>query len=117
MKAKTDLIKIKKGMYGLKQAAAFWYQDAVILLEKLGLRRTVSDACLFMGKGILVLMHVDFQILRPSLKKVNWLIKSMRKRYTIIKLVDTNLFLGLHAYHGEPEDAFDEGFPAALLQG
>ena len=96
MKAKTDLIKIRKGMYGLKQAAALWYQDAVILLEKLGLRRTVSDACLFMGKDILVLMHVDdFQILSPSLKKVDWLIKSMRKTYNI-KLVDTNLFLGLH---------------------
>ena len=66
------------------------------ILEKLGLRRTVSDACLFMGKDILVLMHVDdFQILSPSLKKVDWLIKSMRKTYNI-KLVDTNLFLGLH---------------------
>ena len=97
VKGKSNmLIKIKKGLYGLKQAANLWHQDAVITIEALGLKRTETDACLFTRKGIIVLMHVDdFQVFSPTMAKAQWFIDAMKKRYTI-KIVDTGVFLGLH---------------------
>lgn len=90
------LIKIKKGLYGLKQAANLWYHDAAGTMLEMGLKRTSSDACVFTGKGIIIVMHVDdFQIFAESKAKTEWFIKGMRRRYNI-KVVDTNLFLGIH---------------------
>ena len=95
------LVKVKKGLYGLKQAAYLWYYDATETLEKLGLRRTASDACLFQGNGIIVLLHVDdFQICATSEQKIDRLIAGLKKKYSI-KTVDTNLFLGLHLTENE----------------
>ncbi|KJX96367.1 retrovirus-related Pol polyprotein from transposon TNT 1-94 [Zymoseptoria brevis] len=95
------IIHVKKGLYGLKQAAALWHYDAVDTLQKLGLTRTVSDACLFQGKGILVLLHVDdFQIFGQSDHKIDKLIKGLEQKYTI-KVVDTNVFLGLYLKEGK----------------
>lgn len=53
----------KKGLCGLKQSVNLWYYDTKLTLNKFGLKCAQSDACLFIGKGIYVIMHVDdFQI-------------------------------------------------------
>jgi len=112
------IIKINKGLYGLKQAAALWYHDALGTLQKLGMHRTASDACLLIGNDTLVLMHVDdFQIFSPSLSKIDKLIKSMEKKYTI-KVVDTNLFLGLHIQqHGNSVSITQSHYSLDKLKG
>lgn len=57
------MILLRKGLYGLKQSANLWYYDAKLTLNKFGLKCAQSDACLFIGRGIYVIMHVDdFQI-------------------------------------------------------
>ena len=90
------VILLKKALYGLKQAAALWYQDAVKTLQSLSMKRTTSDACLFLRKNTLVLMHVDdFQIFSPSSTDIDKLINRMKKKYNI-QTVNTNLFLGLY---------------------
>lgn len=55
------VIRLCKGLYGLKQAAALWYDDAKSTLAQLGLLPTTSDICLYTNseKDIFVLMHVD----------------------------------------------------------
>lgn len=91
-----EVIKVLKGLYGLKQAANLWFHDASRTMKQLGLRRTTSDACLFKGKGVLVLMYVDdFQILSPSQERIDKFVEGMKQRYSI-KTVDSNLFLGIN---------------------
>ncbi|KAI0992780.1 hypothetical protein K3495_g15405, partial [Podosphaera aphanis] len=67
------VILLKKGLYGLKQAAALWYDDARATLSSLGLHPTMSDVCLYTNKetDLFVLLHVDdFQVMGPNLKKI-----------------------------------------------
>ncbi|KAI0990896.1 hypothetical protein K3495_g17291, partial [Podosphaera aphanis] len=47
----NHIIRLRKGLYGLKQAAALWYDHAKATLAKLGLFPTVSDACLYTNKS------------------------------------------------------------------
>ena len=89
-------VKVNKGLYGLKQSANLWHHDASETMIALGLKRTQSDACLFIGKGVIVLIHVDdLQIFSPDEKRIDWFIDCMRKKYPI-KVIDTDVFLGLH---------------------
>ncbi|KAI0994900.1 hypothetical protein K3495_g13282 [Podosphaera aphanis] len=58
------VIKLCKGLYGLKQVAALWYDDVRSTLTQLGLLPTTSDICLYTNgvKDLFVLIHVaDFQ--------------------------------------------------------
>ncbi|KAI0991275.1 hypothetical protein K3495_g16912, partial [Podosphaera aphanis] len=86
------------GLYGLKQAAALWYDHAKATLAKLGLFPTVSDACLYTNKSkdLFIIMYVDdFQIMGPDVKKIESIMKALHKKYQL-KTVKTNLFLGIH---------------------
>ncbi|KAI1003690.1 hypothetical protein K3495_g4518 [Podosphaera aphanis] len=92
------IIFLKKGLYGLKQAAALWYDDARATLGSLGLHSTTSDVCLYTNKetDLFVLLHVDdFQVMGPNLKKIGALMYALHKKYKL-KSVKTDLFLGLN---------------------
>ena len=96
-KQDEKVLLLRKGLYGLKQAAALWYDDARATLGKLGLHPTISDVCLYTNKekDLFVLLHVDdFQVMGPSLKKINHLMSSLHKKYQL-KNVSTDLFLGI----------------------
>ena len=92
------VLQLRKGLYGLKQAAALWYDDAKSTLAQQGLFPTISDACLYTNKNkdLFVLMHVDdFQVMGPDLKKINQLMHALYKKYKL-KTVESNLFLGIN---------------------
>lgn len=91
------IIQLQKGLYGLKQAGALWYDDARETLSKQGLQPTTSDICLYTNaqKDLFVLMYVDdFQIVGPNLDKINNLLKILHNKYNL-KTVNTDLFLGI----------------------
>ena len=92
------VILLRKGLYGLKQAAALWYDDAKATLAENGLHPTTSDICLYTNKqkDIYAMMYVDdFQIMGPNLKKIEELMRVLHQRYQL-KTVNTDLFLGIH---------------------
>lgn len=92
------IILLRKGLYGLKQAAALWYDDVKATLASLGLFPTISDVCLYanQSRDLFVVVHVDdFQILGPDIDKINDLMHALYKRYKL-KPVETNLFLGIN---------------------
>ncbi|KAI0994379.1 hypothetical protein K3495_g13803 [Podosphaera aphanis] len=75
---KGKVIKLEKGLYGLKQAAALWHDNAKSELQKNGLKPTESDICLFSDpkKDLFAILHVDdFQILGPNKDKIKKLAK------------------------------------------
>ena len=72
----NHVIRLRKGLYGLKQAAALWYDDARATLATLGLHPTTSDVCLYSNaqNDLFVLLHVDdFQVIGPNIKKIELL--------------------------------------------
>lgn len=99
------VIRLCKGLYGLKQAAALWYDDAKSTLAQLGLLPTTSDICLYTNseKDIFVLMHVDdFQVVSPHQSKIDLLMSALYRKYNL-KTVSTDLFLGIEISHPAPE--------------
>ena len=46
-KKEGHIIRIRKGLYGLKQAAALWYDDVKAFLAKQGMFPTTTDVCLY----------------------------------------------------------------------
>lgn len=95
------VIRLCKGLYGLKQAAALWYDDAKSTLAQLGLFPTTSDICLYTNseKDLFVLMHVDdFQVVSPHQSKIDQLMSALYRKYNL-KTVSTDLFLGIEISH------------------
>lgn len=94
----SHVILLRKGLYGLKQAAALWYDDAKATLAKLGLHPTTSDVCLYANKqnDLFVLLHIDdFQVIGPNREKIDILMNALNKKHKL-KRVNTYLFLGIH---------------------
>ncbi|KAI0992910.1 hypothetical protein K3495_g15273, partial [Podosphaera aphanis] len=94
-------IQLRKGLYGLKQAATLWYDEAKATLAAQGLHPTTSDVCLYTTsqKDLFVLFHVDdFQVMGPSLDKIEKLMHALYLKYKL-KTVNTNLFLGIEIRH------------------
>ena len=73
-KDKNRIVFIRKGLYGLKQAAALWYENIKAFLIRHGMFPTVTDVCLYTKKqgDLLAIVHVDdFQIMGPNIKKID----------------------------------------------
>lgn len=49
-KKEGHIIRIHKGLYGLKQATALWYDDVKAFLAKQGMFPTITDVCLYTNK-------------------------------------------------------------------
>lgn len=97
-KKEGHIILIKKGLYGLKQAAALWYENVKAFLAEQGLYQTITDVCLYTNKqkDLFVIIHVDdFQVMGPNISKIDKLMQALHKRYKL-KTVKTDLFLGIH---------------------
>ncbi|MBW0474505.1 hypothetical protein O181_014220 [Austropuccinia psidii MF-1] len=60
---KPFVIKLKKALYGLKQAAGSWYETSGNWLIKNGFVKSMADACLFIGKDVILFAWVDDIIL------------------------------------------------------
>ena len=46
-------LKLKKGLYGLKQSARLWYNDLSKTLKSLGFERSTRDTCVFTRREVL----------------------------------------------------------------
>ena len=57
------LLKLKKNLYGLKNASLNWHNKLKTALEDRGFVESLSDPCVFIGKNMVVLTYVDDCIL------------------------------------------------------
>ncbi len=68
------ILKSEKSLYGLKQASANWYNVLHKALKDRGLKESSADACVFLWKGMIVLVYINNCILisnkQSVLKKV-----------------------------------------------
>lgn len=79
-KEKDRIIFIRKGLYGLKQAAALWHENIKAFLIKHGMFPSVTDVCLYTNKqrDLFAIVHVDdFQIMGPNINKIDQILQAL----------------------------------------
>ena len=53
------VLKLKKSLYGLKNASLNWHNKLKDAFEERGFVESLSDACVFILKDIIILVYVD----------------------------------------------------------
>ena len=92
--------KLKKGLYGLKQASRQWYNKIRTEFEKLGFKRCHSDHGIFYrsanGIRIIIAIYVDDLLLfSDSLKAIKNVKFELNKRFEMTDLGEARWILGM----------------------
>ena len=98
----NKVCRLKKAIYGLKQASRTWNQQFHGVLSELGFKRTYSDAGIYVrhqnrGSGLLiVVLYVDdITIMGASLEDVKQLKEKLSLRYEMSDLGEIQSYLGM----------------------
>ena len=98
--------RLKKSLYGLKQAGRRWYQKLVEIMTKLGFERCESDQAVFYRRSeamemlIVVLVHVDdCTIVGKSLALVERFKVEIAKYVEITNMGTLHWILGIKVHH------------------
>jgi hypothetical protein len=98
-KNKNKVMRLKKAIYGLKQAALAWWKALDASMARIGCTRLVSDSGIFVNKGktIVIIVYVDDVLFLGANKKD---ISSLKERFMQIwecrDLGDMQEFLHMH---------------------
>jgi hypothetical protein len=93
--------RLKKGLYGLKQAGRAWYQTIDPALQRLGLTALHSDHCVYIYRQrhellILSLYVDDLFLFTPSLALLRHFKQQLQQRFRMEDLGEVKLMLGMH---------------------
>jgi hypothetical protein len=98
-KLRAHVLKLKKSLYGLKQASLNWFKKLKQGLVDLGFTPSEIDPCLYLKENMVILTYVDnCIIISPSRRSINCLITSMQNGPENFKLTNKgniNKFLGI----------------------
>ena len=98
---KKDLVcKLKKGIYGLKQAAKVWNDKINSLLKDYGFVQSTADPCLYVkndkGDSIFLIIYVDdFLIAAKNIKKIDQTSDFLRGHFQLTDLGTLRHYLGI----------------------
>lgn len=100
LSTQDKVCRLKKSLYGLRQAPRAWFEKINSFLEELGLSRTEADYSLFhfIDKGdiiILVLYVDDLLITGSNPTRVTELKTKLMKRFEMTDLGNVSLYLGV----------------------
>ncbi|KAI7948074.1 hypothetical protein MJO28_009982 [Puccinia striiformis f. sp. tritici] len=88
------VLKLKKAMYGLKQAPNAWHRTLTEWLFQIGFRRCDAEPCVFWRKGTFLYLHVDDLAIfskDPEVFKTE-----VRSKFQITDLGESTLLLGMN---------------------
>ncbi|CAI7775178.1 unnamed protein product [Closterium sp. NIES-54] len=93
--------KLKKSIYGLKQAQRCWYQKLAAVLEEMGFRTSSYDESLFLKregeKLVLFLVYVDDILLfSSSMKEIQNVQQQLMENFKCKNLWEVKYYLGMH---------------------
>ncbi|CAL1680763.1 unnamed protein product [Lasius platythorax] len=98
--AGDKVCKLKKALYGLRQAGRSWYLTFDKVLKEHGVVPTNADTCLYhIGKGeniVLIAVYVDDVLIASrNQEEIDRIITSISKRFTIRNLGEVQQCLGI----------------------
>lgn len=102
-----QVCRLRKSIYGLKQAARVWHQTITQILMELGFSQCKSDSCLYRkrlssGEWIYLLLYVD-DILVVCVKEeeITSIERALQQKIQITKLGEISCFLGIRVRKDE----------------
>ncbi|GMI87286.1 cysteine-rich RLK (RECEPTOR-like protein kinase) 8 [Hibiscus trionum] len=103
---KEDYVcRLKKSLYGLKQAHRQWYKKFEYVMEDQGYKKTTSDHCVFIkifsgDDFIILLLNVDdMLIVGRNASRIDKLKQELSKSFAMKDLGPTKQILGIRSKH------------------
>jgi hypothetical protein len=94
---KDYALKLRKNLYGQRQAGRVWNQFLVQGLLDIGFKQSTVDECVFYhGQSVLLLYVDDSILLGPSRAKLQELTQLIAQRFNIEETGDLCDYLGIH---------------------
>lgn len=90
----SDILKLKKSLYGLRSAPRKWNERFNGAVEKYGLVRLPNDSCLYKGDEVWLVLWVDDIIITGVKSKCNKLIEFLKEEFQAKDLGIMKSFLG-----------------------
>ena len=92
--------RLRKGLYGLKQAAKLWYDKLNRILKELGFVKSKADSCLYIKKtkrGVIYLVvHVDdFCMAASDIHLINETAECLQNKFNLVDLGCLQRYLGI----------------------
>ena len=113
-----DIVRLKKYLYGLKQAGYEWECNVTDCLTKLGYEQSETDPLIFsMRDGsdfIIMCLHVDdFYVVSTQEEWIRVLHKALTDKYGVVTLKEGDLlsYLGLKIEHNIEQNTMDVNQP------
>jgi hypothetical protein len=99
--SRTYILKLKKSLYGLKQASFNWFEKLKQGLVDQGFTPSEINPCLYLKENMVLLTYVDdCIIISPSKASIDRLILSMKSGLENFKLTDEGDVNSLSAMDG-----------------
>jgi hypothetical protein len=100
--------RLKKSIYGLKQAAYVWHNAFDKILKEFGFESSDRDKCIYVCKAesqkdyIYLVLYVDDLIISTgNLEKLNDLKSFLMNKFEMVDLGEVKLFLGIKVHRDE----------------
>ena len=96
----NTVLKLKKNLYGLKDAGRTWWEHLSDGLEDMGFIQTQTDQCVFIKNDVVILIYVDdCCIISKNKKSITDTMNLLRQRYTITDEGKMEEYLGIKIEH------------------
>ena len=100
------VVRLKKALYGLKNSPREWNIELTGHLMRIGLVRSVLDACLFIkvvdGMVVLILaIHVDDIIITGVGDEITWVVEKMKEAFQMDDMGEPSRILGMDIVYDE----------------
>ena len=101
------VVRLRKALYGLRQAPRLWYEEIHRFLLSIDFTQSTVDPNLYYGKGILLLLYVDDILLinthNNSTESLNLIKQTLQAKYQMTHLGRAQRFLGIRINQTSPE--------------
>ncbi|KAG8909153.1 hypothetical protein FRC01_007101, partial [Tulasnella sp. 417] len=99
-KGQKWVCRLRKGLYGLKQAGRLWYQKLGETLEKIGFKQINADPSVYVWQSdnvrvILPVFVDDVTVVSKDQERVKWVKSEISKHFKIKDLGPTSYLLGI----------------------
>jgi len=92
----TRVCKLRKALYGLRQAPRIWYQTLTNFLRSLGFEPINADLGVFVRSGMYIAVYVDdLLIVGPSIAEIKRIKRALRNRFHMTDLGPCSYYLGM----------------------
>jgi hypothetical protein len=93
---KNQLLKLRKNLYGLKDAGRTWYECITSGLKQRGFQQSNIDPCLFTKDSVILILYVDDAVLfSPYQSAIDKTIKSLQNEFDLTDEGSLQDYLGV----------------------